>query len=120
VQGGGGDSYKLPMANEAIERIRQLYVVEKLAKGKSPEKRVAIRQEYAKLIFDVLEAWLKLQLPKASSKSPMAKTINYALKRLPKARHYLDNSILELDNNTAERAIRPGTLGRKNYLFMGS
>jgi transposase len=24
------------------------------------------------------------------------------------------------DNNTAERAIRPVTLGRKNYLFMGS
>ena len=27
---------------------------------------------------------------------------------------------MELDNNTAERAVRPVTLGRKNYLFMGS
>jgi transposase len=25
-----------------------------------------------------------------------------------------------LDNNTAERAVHPITLGRKNYLFMGS
>jgi hypothetical protein len=25
-----------------------------------------------------------------------------------------------LDNNTTERAVRPVTLGRKNYLFMGS
>ena len=25
-----------------------------------------------------------------------------------------------MDNNTAERAVRPVTLGRKNYLFMGS
>ena len=39
---------------------------------------------------------------------------------MPKARAYLDHGILELDNNTAERAIRPITLGRKNYLFMGS
>ena len=31
-----------------------------------------------------------------------------------------DNGFLELDNNTAERAVRPVTLGRKNYLFMGS
>lgn len=29
-------------------------------------------------------------------------------------------AILELDNNTSERAIRPITLGRKNYLFMRS
>jgi transposase len=39
---------------------------------------------------------------------------------LPKARPYLDRGFLELDNNTAERAVRPVTLGRKNYLFMGS
>jgi transposase len=40
--------------------------------------------------------------------------------RLPKARPYLDHGFLELDNNTAEHAVRPVTLGRKNYLFMGS
>ena len=63
---------------------------------------------------------LRTQLPKLSAKSPLAKAINYALKRMPKARPYLDHGILELDNNTAERAIRPVTLGRKNFLFMGS
>ena len=31
--------------------------------------------------------------------------------------HY---GFLKLDNNTAERSIRPIALGRKNYLFMGS
>ena len=33
---------------------------------------------------------------------------------------YLEHGFLELDNNAAERAIRPIALGRKNYLFMGS
>jgi len=28
------------------------------------------------------------------------------------------HGFLELDNNTAELAVRPVTLGRKNYLFM--
>jgi transposase len=114
------DSYKLPMAKEAIDRIGQLYGVEKMTKGKTPDERVAIRQKHAKPIFDDLEIWLRTQLPKLSAKSPLAKVINYALKRMPKARPYLDHGILELDNNTAERAIRPVTLGRKNYLFMGS
>jgi transposase len=76
-------------------------------------------QERAKPIFDDLEAWLKVQLSKVSGKTPLAKAIRYALTRLPKARPYLDNGVLELDNNTAERAVRPVTLGRKNYLFMG-
>jgi hypothetical protein len=39
---------------------------------------------------------------------------------MPKARAYLENGHLELDNNICERSIRPVTLGRKNYLFMGS
>lgn len=39
---------------------------------------------------------------------------------MPKARAYLENGTLELDNNICERSIRPVTLGRKNYLCMGS
>jgi transposase len=97
-----------------------LHEVERRAQFKSPEDRVALRQEYAKPIFDDLEAWLREQLNKMSGKTPLAKAIRYALTRLPKARPYLDHGVLELDNNTAERAVRPVTLGRKNYLFMGS
>ena len=84
-----------------------------------PAERVALRQQYDKPIFDDLEIWLKEQLDKISGKTPLAKAIRYALARMPKARAYLDNGFLELDNNTAERAVRPIAVGRKNYLFMG-
>ena len=33
---------------------------------------------------------------------------------------YLDDGRIEIDNNAAERALRGVSLGRKNYLFMGS
>ena len=114
------ESTKSATAREAIERIAELYEVEKRARFKSPRQRVALRQEYAKPIFDDLETWLRAQLNKISGKTPLAKAIKYALTRLPKARPYLDHGVLDLDNNTAERAARPVTLGRKNYLFMGS
>jgi hypothetical protein len=114
------ESSKSATAWEAIERIAALYEVEKRARFKSPQDRVALRQEQVKPIFDDLEVWLREQLNKISGKTPMAKAIRYALTRLPKARPYLDHGVLELDNNTAERAVRPVTLGRKNYLFMGS
>ena len=114
------ESLKLPVAGEAILRIRQLYDVEAQARGLQPAERVALRQQYAKPIFDDLEIWLKEQLGKVSGKTPLAKAIKYALGRMPKARAYLDNGFLEIDNNTAERAIRPVALGRKNFMFMGS
>ncbi len=109
-----------PIAEEAIKRIAELYSVEKQARGQPPEDRVILRQSYAKPVFDDLEAWLRKQLPKLPGKSPLAEAIRYALDRLPKARPYLDNGFLEIDNNSAERSMRPIGLGRKNYLFMGS
>jgi len=39
---------------------------------------------------------------------------------MAKTRAYLDSGFLELDNNTVERAIKPVTLGRKNWMFAGS
>lgn len=114
------ESLKLPVAGEAVLRIGKLYDVETQARGLSPAERAALRQEYAKPIFDELEIWLKEQLGKISGKTPLAKAIRYALGRMPKARAYLDNGFLEIDNNTAERAVRPVAVGRKNYLFMGS
>jgi len=104
------------IAEEAIKRI----AVEKEARYKPAEERSALRLEKAKPVFDDLKAWLLLQLPKISGKSALVEAIRYALGRMPKARAYLENGQLELDNNICERSIRPVTLGRKNYLFMGS
>lgn len=42
------------------------------------------------------------------------------LTRMARLRPYLDHGILELDNNTAERAMRSVAIGRNNYLFVGS
>lgn len=111
---------KLAVAGEAVARIQKLYAVEAKARFLTPSERVALRQAQAKPIFDDLEIWLKEQLGKVSGKSPLAQAIRYALKRLPKARAYLDHGFLEIDNNAAERAMRPVAVGRKNYLFMGA
>lgn len=108
------------VAEEAIRRIAKLYAVEKQARGKSPEERAALRQDKAKPVFEELEQWPHDQLPRISGKSPLAKAIRYALGRLPKARAYLDHGYRELDNNAAERAVKPVAIGRKNWMFAGS
>jgi transposase len=108
------------IAEAAIKRIAGLYAIEKEARGCAPEERAALRQDRAGPIFDDLEAWLHSQLPRISGKSPLAKAIRYALARLPKARPYLENGVLELDNNSVERAMKPVAIGRRNWTFAGS
>jgi transposase len=95
------------IAEEALKRVAEFYGVEIQARGQSHEVRMALRQDNSKPVFDDLEDWLHAQLPKISGKSPLAQAIRYALNRMPKTRPYLDNGFLELDNNTAERAMKP-------------
>ncbi len=47
-------------------------------------------------------------------------TVKSQALRMKKLRPYLDHGFLELDNNSAERSMKPIALGRKNYLFVGS
>jgi transposase len=55
-----------------------------------------------------------------SPKSETAAAIRYSLSRWRALTRYIDDGRLEIDNNSAERALRVVALGRKNYLFAGS
>jgi transposase len=46
--------------------------------------------------------------------------IGYALNNWHKFTAFLDHADMPLDNNAMEQAIRPFTIGRKNWLFAGS
>ena len=65
----------------------------------------------SKTIFDELERWLQAQLPRISGKSPLAGAIRYSLTRMKKLRPWFEHGFLELDNNVAERSMRPVALG---------
>ena len=109
-----------PLAQEAIKKIAALYKIEKEIKGQPPDIRAQIRQDKAEPLIDAFEDWLIHTYTQISGKTPLAAAIRYARKRLPKLKPYLDDGRAEIDNNAAERAMRPIALGRKNYMFMGS
>ena len=53
-------------------------------------------------------------------KSPLGKAISYAFGMWPRISRYCKEGYFQIDNNGVENAIRPITLGRKNYLFSGN
>ena len=109
-----------PLAREALERIAALYVIEDEIRGRPPEERQQSRQTRARPLLQSLHDWLEVSLTKLSRKSDTTAAIRYALTLWPALTRYCDDGRLEIDNNTAERALRAVTLGRKNYLFAGS
>jgi transposase len=109
-----------PLAKEALERIAQLYAVEKEIRGRPPDERTQIRQIRSRPLVEALHTWLKTAMSKLSRKSELAKAIHYALERWPALILFIDDGRVEMDNNAAERALRAVAVGRKNYLFAGS
>ena len=109
-----------PLAAGALQQIAGLYQIEEGVRGKTPEERQLARQAEAVPLLAALRLWMDTTLTKLSGKSELAKAIRYALSRWPALTRYSGNGRLEIDNNAAERAIRPLALGRKNWLFAGS
>jgi transposase len=109
-----------PIAAEALERIGRLYAIESEVRGRSPPERVQVRQARAGPELESLHSWLGSVLPTISKKSELATAIRYALSRWTALTRYRDDGRVEIDNNTAERALRAVALGRKNWLFAGS
>src|SRR5690606_21887991 len=111
---------KAPIAIEAVQRIDALFALEREINGVASERRLAIRTERARPLVTALEAWLRTQRARLSSKSEVARAIDYALKRWDALTRFLDDGRLCLSNNAAERALRGVAVGRHNWTFAGS
>jgi len=102
--------------------IQELYRYEDNAWENSPEERLRIRQEDEEPIINQLirEVKEKLKDSKVLPKSNLMKALKYFYGLIPHLKNYLKDPFSRLDNNIAERAIRPLAIGRKNWLFFGN
>lgn len=108
-------------ATYALDSIRDYYMIER--KCSNNDFTYAERQHERALLSEKIASfkqWLDKESLLVPPKSPIGKAISYTLNRWKKLTRYLENGIIEIDNNLIENAIRPLALGRKNYLFAGS
>lgn len=113
-------SQKSEIAHEALERIGQIYDIEREIAGKPADIRQAVRQELSRPKLEALHSWAEQQLIRISTKGDLAKAFRYALGRWHAFSLFIDDGRVAIDNNAAERAVRPICLGKKNWLFAGS
>lgn len=105
-----------------LQKIRYLFLLERVAWARSPEERLQIRQEKEKPLLQSLTALIKERIHQGGllPKAKFTQALHYYLGLAPYFENYLVNPDARLDNNVAERAIRPLTIGRKNWMFVGS
>ena len=110
------------LAKEALERIGRLYAIEQAAKAESSGE-VELgerRQRLAVPELDSLCDWLSVTRTTVLDKSPLATAIDYCLRQWKALTRYTEQGYLSIDNNAAERALRPIAVGRNNWNHVGN
>ncbi|WEJ11742.1 IS66 family transposase (plasmid) [Sinorhizobium sp. M103] len=113
-------SNKSEIAREALDRIGALYDIEREIAGQPADIRLAARQKHSKAKVEALRVWAEAQLTRIPGKGDLARAFRYGLSRWPSFCLFLEDGRVAIDNNAAERALRPVGIGRKNWLFAGA
>lgn len=111
---------KTGIAVTAISYISKLYKIEAKAKDLDVWAKKALRKREAKPILKTYKKFLLTQSKKVLPKSPLGNAVSYTLSNWVALTRYLGNGILDIDNNKAERLMKPIAIGRRNYLFAGN
>ena len=109
-------------AAHIVKMIAVLYELEANLKhsNASYEEIQTERKSKAYPILKALEAYMKEVHKEYLPGEAMEKALRYAFAVWIRISRYVQDGRFNIDNNLMEQAIRPITLGRKNYLFCGN
>ena len=109
-----------PLALEAVKRIDLLFDIERGINGEGAEHRLAVRRKLSAPVLAELQDWMRAERGKLSRHAPLAKAMDYMLRRWEMFARFVDDGRICLTNNAAERCLRGIALGIKSWLFCGS
>lgn len=104
-------------ATLAINKIAKLYRIEKKIKNLPANEKYQVRQDESLPLLNDLKKWLDKTILQIVPKSAIGKAIQYSLNQWEKLSGYIKSGDINIDNNRAERAIKPFVIGRKNWMF---
>lgn len=103
------------LAYRALEKISRIYLLDEKFKKLPPEERKKRRQTTVKPRVDAFFAWVKEHRNDVPPKGKTGEGFTYCLNAEKYLRLFLDDGLIPIDNSASERAIRPFTVGRKNW-----
>ena len=110
-----GATVKTSKAAVGFQYCNKLFVEERKCAAYKPKYRQEYRQNKELPLLEEYYAWLNTVHPEKGSK--LEEAVRYSLNQKQQLTAFLSNGEVPISNNLAENAIRPFTLGRKNWLF---
>ena len=114
------ENAKGTVAYEANQRIAAIYHLDNMYKDSTSEERLKYRQATVKPLVDALFEYFNSVSPMIDGSSETGKAVRYCLNQEEFLRAFLDNPMIPLDNNDAERSIRSFCVGRANWHIIDS
>jgi hypothetical protein len=104
-----------------VRQIGLLYAVEKKLREQKagPALRQPMRVWQSQPVLDRLRRAMSLVRRRTLPQGLLGQAIDYTLKRWEALTRFVEDGMLEIDNNLIENAIRPSALGKRNWLFIG-
>jgi transposase len=107
-------------ASQALSFYRQLYDVEERGKLLDAAARKELRQREAAPVWDRMRRWLDgAAVERVLPQSAIGKALGYLRNQWSALRVYLGDGRVPIDNDQSEQIVRPLTVGRNNWLFLG-
>jgi hypothetical protein len=108
------------LASQAISFYRGLYDVEERGKTLDAAARHQLRQRDAAPIWNRMRQWLRSDAAKrALPRSRIGEALGYLRNQWAALTLYLGDGRIPIDNGQSEQIIRPLTVGRNNWQFLG-
>ena len=107
-------------AHQLVEQIAQLYKLEEKIAKFTGEEKLARREKLIRPWLDEFKARIDALVPQYLSKGLMKRALFYIQNNWGSLTAFMSHADLPLDNNPIENAIRPFTLGRRNWLYSAS
>ena len=113
------DTNASPVAKAGLERIGELYAVEKTLRGKPPATRQAVRWTESAPRVNRFGVWLDEQRSRVSPRSRLGEKLTYIANQWDGLVVFLHDGRVEMDTNFVENRLRPVKLTAKHALFAG-
>lgn len=105
------------IAQEAVDKIGAIFDLDNKLDDVTEETRLKVRQEKISPMVDEFFDWIKAHRKDVTLKSLTGKAMTYCLNQEAYLRVFLSHGDVPMENNTAERAIRPFCIGKKNWIM---
>lgn len=105
------------LATEAVKMIGEIFDLDNKLDDMTPSKRLELRKEKVKPLVDGFFEWINAHRRDVTLKSLTGKAMTYCLNQEEYLRVFLKDGAVPMENNAAERAIRPFCIGKKNWVM---